>query len=271
MFHRPRRTARTLGIVIVTLLVTQVLVASPASAGTLFNMSGDVYYLSGGVKTVGWPIVSESTNSQPNAWATAFAYRSNVIGDATNRTSESNAPTTHHIYQPWRPVDGPAYTLWDVGSSAWGNQSVVGDTPVVVAMTTAGVNGWTGPTWVSGTRTTVTIAMVGNSQADFADAQMEQIPTPAYIGATTSSVTIGWTDLLDAGHTAQGTSTVVPSAKSIVGYSLYRSVNGGAFTMLPDGSFTAQNAGAATTYTDSAVVPGSTYQYHLGVRFEWTA
>jgi hypothetical protein len=237
---------------IIALLVTTLVVVSRLSAlGSPLYPTALVYYK------------NASTGKQPgdattpNTFARAYAYRSNI----SNQLSVTDSPPAGQIYAA--ASGDPAYTGWDVGSSQWTNVQS-GDQSLLVTETTKGQNGWTGDSWVGGAKVNVTQAMLNNLEIDYHVIVMEPIPTPTLVSNTTSSITIGWSGLYDNDTGASGGA----GPTSVIGYSIYRSVDGGAYSLL---SSVAQSAGANINYIDASVTQGHTYTYKLGVRFEWTA
>lgn len=230
------------------------------SAESIFNLMGLVYYSNGTTAVAG-------DNNSPNSFANARAYRSNI----DNNFKNSNKPTEGRIYSA--SSNDPAYFLFDVGSSAWNPLPQEGDTAIVVLETYQGLNGWNGPSYVAGVKTNITQSHLNSNGLDYSDsnltlpiqnAVMEQIPTPVFESNTYNSITISWNGLWDNNNGASGAS----SHNSIVGYSLYKSDNGGAYqfyTSVP------QNAGQKITYTDTSVVLGHIYKYKIKVQFEWNA
>lgn len=207
-----------------------------------------------------------------NSFANAYAYRTDIDGNPGSRIASnfgiSSSPGDGRVYAAgeWEG-EAPAYTSWDIGSTSWTFTPQVGNKVMSVIETRAGMNGWTGDTWVAGAKSTLTVRMLGDSNAEFRDTVMEPIPTPAFSSNTTSTITISWQGLWDS-DTGNSIGNDAAATNSIVGYTVYRSANGGEFTAI--GS-TAQSKGGMITYTDSAVSTGSSYIYKLGVRFEWLA
>ena len=224
-------------------------------AGSFLASSGLLYVLNGGIKTVG-------NSSTANSFAVGVAYRSNIAGQSMvdPLTSFNSADGTD-----------PAVYSWDVGSSAWTTTPAAGDIAMGVFQTYNGQVGfsgtWTGVSFVGGDRHVITdIPDLSGSTVSFDSIVMEPVPTPLLAGKTASSLTIHWTGLWDNSTGASGGI----AHNSVVSYSLYRSVNGGAYQV--HGSpyaVVAQSAGQNITYTDTSVTAGQIYKYKLTVNFLW--
>ena len=231
--------------------------AKIAFAGFIFNVTGLIYYTdTNGAQQAG----NETT---VNSLATARAYRLNI---ATNYKT-SNRPSANTIYAA--TGGDPAYFLWDVGSSVWNPVPTVGDQTMIVTESYNGLNGYTGPSYVGGMMQTIVSGDIVANTQDFGwGFTMEPIPTPLLVSSTTSSITIGFRGLYD---TDTGQSGGV-FHNTIASYSLYRSVDGGAYQNhgSPYAIIT-QNAGQQLQYTDSSASQGHTYKYKLAVNFKWTA
>lgn len=235
-----------------SIVVSTLLFSIRANAGNPLYPQGLVYYPNSGVKSVG-----DATT--PNSFVQGIAYRSNISGQSM-----------------WDPLvsfnvaDGvyPAFYSWDVGSSAWTTSPMVGDIAMTVFETRDGLRGWVGGSWVGAVRRVIPQSDLTNSTIDNQDVVMEPIPTPAFdaAGTNASQIKITWTGLWD--NTLGGAGGI--GSNSVVGYSIYRSVNGGAYQV--HGSpyaVVAQNAGATVAYTDTSVALGNTYKYKITVNFEW--
>ena len=253
-------------MIVLIQVVAQGLFSGEAFAGNAFYVGGDIYYSNNGVESAGYPIIPEVTGDPVgtvNAYATTWAWRSNV----QNQTSQTDVPFDQtYPPDPRCACPGPAaaYSGWDVGSSAWPTTPAIGDQTMTLAIAENGLNGWTGSTWVGAAEYTLVANDIHEGDFYHRDIVMEPVPTPVLTASTTSSITVGWQGLWDNSTGAAGGS----GPASVVGYSLYRSVNGGALTLLAG---VAQDAGGAISYVDSAVAQGSTYTYALGVRFLWAA
>lgn len=301
--RRGRISAKVALVALVAFLAQGLVLVAPAYAGVLFDAGGDIYYSNNGVKATGYPILPEVVGDPigtVNSYATEYAWRIGIDSGGVTQfpkdVGESNQPATNSVFGADPRCDCPsagspngtaaAYSTWDVGDSQWtGNSPEANQTVIMAAVSTAGgggvagdlpaLNGWTGPSWVGGAKTVLTLQEIQGSAfynddgnldpGSGEDMVMEPIPTPVLQSSTASSVTIGWNGLWDNSTGAAGG---VP-AQSVVGYTVYRSVNGSpAFTQVANSI--AQSAGNAITYTDTTVTTGNTYAYELGVEFAWS-
>lgn len=239
---------------VIIIAVTFLLVVAPivCFANVFYNV-GALYYSNGGVKTNG-----DSTT--PNAYALGVAYRSNIANQlSTDERVAFNIPAGGN----------PAFYSWDCGSSDWPSYPQEGEPSMTVFETRNGLLDWTGSSWVAGDKHLITITDLGNSETNHGvRTVMEPIPAPVIDAAGTdeSHIKIKWTGLWDNDQGGPGGS----SNNSVVSYSIYRNVNGGAYQA--HGSpyaVVAQNAGAQVSYTDNSVSLGNTYKYKITVNFEW--
>lgn len=223
-------------------------------AGLPFYADGTVYINRSNQKVSG-----DSTTE--NSRANAFVYRSNIAGQSTYSLS----PEPNQIY----PAESgsPAYTDIDVGSSIWTTPPAIGDDMYVVLETKAGQNGWVGPSYVAGSHVVLTQNDLSNIQAFPPEVLMEAIPTPTMAENTQTSVTLNFPGLFDRNNIAgQGSWN-----NSVVGYTIYRSVN---TTNNPVKIATVaqpSNGGGTISYIDNDVAQGVSYFYQVAVNYRWTA
>jgi hypothetical protein len=165
-------------------------------AGNPFYPQSLVYYLNPGTGK------QEGNAATSNSFARAYSYRNTIDGTVGAGNVQTNFCTTDSpppgVIIAADDAEGlPALAGWDVGSSCWSSSAVVGDSVMIVLETQDGLNGWSGPSWVSGAQVTLTTPMVGNATAEFRDTVMEPIPTPTMQSNTTSSITVHWQGLWD--------------------------------------------------------------------------
>lgn len=239
---------------VVGFFLLSLLIFSIARAGNPFYPSAVVYINNNGTKANG-------TAASENSQATAISYRNAIAG----QSMVTDQPGAHQIFA----ADGsyPAYTMWDVGSSAWTTPQAAGQDMYVVLETYAGLNGWTGPSYVGGAHKVLTLSDVSDAAATPPDIVMQKIPTPLAAGKSGTSLSLQFAALTDR--------TDIGAAGSwndaIVGYTIYRSVNN---TSTPVKLATvSQPAGGSgnVNYTDNSVSQGVNYYYRLGVNYRWTA
>lgn len=245
------------------LTVVSIVLLSITNAGILHVSAESIFNLMGIVKYTDGTTTINGNNESPNSFATAIAYRSNLNVPAV----ASNKPSNNRIYPAgYASAEDPAYFLFDVGSSSWNPVASVGDNSIVVLETYAGLNGWSGDSYVAGVKKTITQNDLNSNGIDFAaaNAVMEKIPKPELDSATFTSINIGWNALWDNNSGLNGGTT----NGVIIGYSIYRSDNGGSYELI--GSVN-QNAGQRLNYNDTSVILGHNYKYKLKVRFEWNA
>lgn len=226
-----------------------------ARAGNAFFPAVAVYINSGGIKAVG------QANSE-NSLATAISYRSGIVG----LSGVTDQPGPHRIFA----ADGtyPAYTTWDIGSSVWSPVAqAAGQDMYEVLETYAGLNGWTGPSYVGGSHKILTLQDISETFPIPPDVVMEPIPVPVLAGSLPTAVTLQFAGLKDR-------SDVAPAGTwndSIVSYTLYRSSNTTStpvkIAVLPQPA----GGGGTVSYTDSTLTQGVNYFYQVSVNFRWAA
>lgn len=252
-----KKIQKIIGVFMLTLTILAGVFPLNVNAGALLGLMGVVYY----VDDAG--VMQNGDATTPNTFATARGYRTNLA----NNFAISTSPGIGKIFPAAESAGtDPAYFLWDVGSSAWVPEAVAGDIPIVVLETYAGLNGWTGASYVGASKKVMTQQERLDGMVVFMDetAVIEKIPTPTKVSATTGTITIGWQGLWDS--TTGGSSGTANN--TVTGYRIYRSVNNGTFDYY---ATVGQNRGGNITYNDNSVSVGNLYRYQISVMFDWGA
>ncbi|MEP7103273.1 MAG: hypothetical protein ABI721_01015 [Candidatus Dojkabacteria bacterium] len=216
----------------------------------MFQARSEVYVFLGGVKATGSTDVNAANRS-----AEGLNYRDNIVNEKSHEMRNNYTAPTAQI---------PALYNNDL-EGEWNtpiNPNV--DQIVYVWETRNGVNSWNGPTWVAGFKGIISQAEVTQNYKSVDSFVMEPVPTPVFQSSTFSSITLSWNGLWDNSQGANGG----VSNNTVTGYTIYRSVNGGAYSLLTSVS---QIAGGLISYTDNTATPRNNYKYQLGVKFSWTA
>lgn len=208
-----------------------------------YTLYGDVFNYDG----------TSGTAGTPNSFASLNAYREGIAGQIGHQNNGENSTFPHKIYAA--TGSDPAYFYTDVGSSDWAlTPPSAGQVIISVIEVFEPENGWSGESYVACTTTVITPADITNSQTNVPPVKLQLLPAPSILVEGTNFITIGWTGL---------------DNDFIIGYTLYRSDDGG-INYNPI-TITGQAKGALISYIDNdpSLSSGITYYYKISVNFDW--
>lgn len=143
---------------------------------------------------------------------------------------------------------------------------------MVVAEVINGVNDWTGANYTGSTNKTSTD--LGPDPNDLPNIYLEELPTPTknFIDNYAGKINITWIGLYENISEAYynppaGTQDWYSQAENILGYSVYRSKDGGEFARVGNAT---QNRGGDVYFEESGLLSG-TYRYKIAVNYRYPA